>query len=105
MPRAVTDTRSLSSATSVQGAHRRAAPTRGTYVPLGLAFGQVVRELRLDAGFTQEEFADRCGFFRTYLSRIETGKANPTLSAIEVLASALGVAVSEMLLRAEVIGQ
>ena len=60
-------------------------------VGLSVKFGACVRQLRQERGYTQEEFADRCGFFRTYLSRIETGAANPTLNAIEVIAIALGV--------------
>ena len=57
------------------------------------AFGYRIRELRLSAGMTQEDLADRCGLFRTYMSRIETGKANPTLTMIHALATSLGVAV------------
>lgn len=40
---------------------------------------------------TQEDLAERCGLFRTYMSRIETGQANPTLTMIEALAASLGV--------------
>ena len=69
--------------------------------PLPLRFGACVRELRAEAGYTQEEFAERCGFFRTYLSRIETGRANPTLNAIEVMAIALDISVSKLLQQAE----
>jgi len=43
-------------------------------------------------GVNQEAFADRCGFARTYMSRIETGGANPSINAIKVLADALGLA-------------
>lgn len=57
-------------------------------------FGSRVRELRLSLGMNQEEFADRCGFARTYMSRIETGGANPSINAIKVLADALGVSIS-----------
>ena len=42
---------------------------------------------------TQEDLAERCGLFRTYMSRIETGKANPTLTMIHALAGSLGVPV------------
>ena len=42
---------------------------------------------------TQEDLAERCGLFRTYMSRIETGKANPTLTMIHALATSLGVDV------------
>jgi len=62
-------------------------------IPPQRAFGQRVRELRLAAGMTQEDLAERCGLFRTYLSRIETGRANPTLTMIHALATSLGVTV------------
>ena len=45
---------------------------------------------------TQEDLSDRCGLFRTYMSRIETGKANPTLTMIHALADSLGVAVTDL---------
>ena len=57
------------------------------------AFGERVRALRLAAGMTQEDLSERCGLFRTYMSRIETGKANPTLTMIHALADSLGVPV------------
>ncbi|EMI6951349.1 MULTISPECIES: helix-turn-helix domain-containing protein [Pseudomonas] len=63
---------------------------------LRVRFGHRVRELRLKSGVTQEEFAERCGFARTYMSRIETGGANPSLDAIKVLADALGTTISEL---------
>ena len=46
---------------------------------------------------TQEELAERCEMFRTYLSRIESGQANPTLTALHGLAHGLGVSVLELL--------
>ncbi|WP_149135406.1 helix-turn-helix domain-containing protein [Cupriavidus campinensis] len=63
---------------------------------LRLKFGQRIRQLRLASGLSQEEFADHVGFARTYMSRIETGAANPSLDAIEALASALNVRVAEL---------
>ncbi len=58
--------------------------------------GQVIRSLRLEAGMSQVVFGERCGFYQTYLSRIENGQANPTLNALEVVASALGISVFEL---------
>lgn len=55
-----------------------------------------MRELRLAAGLTQVEFAERCGFYQTYLSRVETGRANPSLNALEVLANGLGMSVFDL---------
>ncbi|NMY43191.1 helix-turn-helix transcriptional regulator [Pseudomonas sp. WS 5013] len=63
---------------------------------LRIRFGNRIRELRLASGMTQEAFADHCGFARTYMSRIETGGANPSLDAIKVLADALRVPLAEL---------
>ncbi len=62
---------------------------------LSARLGKCVRTLRLEAGLSQVEFGERCGFYQTYLSRIETGRANPTLNAIEVIANGLGMNVFE----------
>ncbi len=59
-------------------------------------FGSRVRQLRLAAEMTQEDLAHRCGLFRTYMSRIETGAANPTLTMIHALAGSLRVPVSAL---------
>lgn len=42
------------------------------------------------------EFGERCGFYQTYLSRLERGQANPTLNAMEVIANGLGLTVFEL---------
>ena len=57
-------------------------------------FGVRVRELRTAQGYSQEEFAAKCGLDRTYISGIERGKRNVSLRNIEVIAKALGVTVS-----------
>lgn len=59
--------------------------------------GNRIRELREIHQVTQEELADRSGLFRTYLSRVEAGLANPTLTGLHQLARGLGVAVVELL--------
>jgi transcriptional regulator with XRE-family HTH domain len=59
-------------------------------------FGSRVRQLRLAAEMTQEDLAHRCGLFRTYMSRIETGAANPTLTMIHALAGSLRVPVAAL---------
>ena len=64
--------------------------------PLRQKFGLRVNELRLAAGMSQEAFADKCGFARSYMSRIERGGANPSLDAIETLAVGLRVDVREL---------
>jgi len=59
-------------------------------------FGQRLRELRKKAGFSQEQFAQRCELDRTYVGGIERGERNVSLRNIEVLARALSVSVSEL---------
>lgn len=59
-------------------------------------FGERFRLLRVASGLSQEAFADKVGFARTYMSRIETGRANVSLDAIETLASGLNISVSEL---------
>jgi len=64
--------------------------------PLSQQFGSCIRSLRLQAELSQVEFGEKCGFYQTYLSRIENGNANPSLNAIEVIANALGLTVFEL---------
>ena len=59
-------------------------------------FGLRVRELRAVVGLSQEAFADKCGFARSYMSRIERGSGNPPIDAIEVMAIALGVQIKDL---------
>jgi transcriptional regulator with XRE-family HTH domain len=60
-------------------------------------FGKRVRELRIEAGLTQEELGFRAGLDRTYISGIERGKRNPSLRNIDKLAKALRVETYELL--------
>lgn len=60
-------------------------------------FGNRVRELRTARGYTQEDLAEKSGFFRTYVSRIETGEANPTLTTMYALAGSLQVEIADLL--------
>jgi transcriptional regulator with XRE-family HTH domain len=55
------------------------------------AFGRRVRELRLQAGLSQEALADRAGLHRTYVGSVERGQRNVSLDNIHALADALGV--------------
>jgi transcriptional regulator with XRE-family HTH domain len=59
-------------------------------------FGLRITALRRAAKVSQETLADRCGFARSYMSRIERGKANPSLDAIQILADGLKVSISEL---------
>lgn len=58
--------------------------------------GQRVRTLRMQAGLSQESFAEKCGLDRTYISGIERGTRNPTLEVLYILAIALNTELSTL---------
>jgi transcriptional regulator with XRE-family HTH domain len=64
-------------------------------------FGVVVRQLRHDAGFSQEEFATYCHLHRTYIGSIERGEKNVTLTTANKIAKALGIKLSDLILQME----
>jgi transcriptional regulator with XRE-family HTH domain len=66
------------------------------------AIGVVVRELREQAGHSRERLSADCGFDRTYISRVERGIINPTVSRLWRIADMLGSPFSEMAKRMEV---
>lgn len=58
---------------------------------------RAVREIRQSRGLSQRQLAGRMQVPRTYISKIENGKAMPTLSSLERLANALEVDVCALL--------
>jgi len=58
---------------------------------------QNLRQLRQDKGWSQEAFADEAGLHRTYISDLERGARNPTISVVDKLATALGVTPGRLL--------
>jgi transcriptional regulator with XRE-family HTH domain len=69
---------------------------------LTAAVGVAVRALRQERrGLSQEDLAELAGVHRTYLGVLERGTANPTIATLDDVARALGVRVSDIVLRAE----
>ncbi len=62
-----------------------------------LPVANAIRSLRLRAGLSQRQLAQRMSVPRTYVSKIENEKACPTLSSLERLAVALRVRVCDLL--------
>ncbi|MBI4582013.1 MAG: helix-turn-helix transcriptional regulator [Planctomycetes bacterium] len=62
-----------------------------------IRFGKRVRELRSLRGYSQEEFADKCGLDRTYMGGIERGERNLSLRKIELIAQALKISLSKLM--------
>jgi transcriptional regulator with XRE-family HTH domain len=63
----------------------------------GLQVATAVRDLRHVRNLSQRQLAARMGVPRTYISKIENGKAMPTLSSLDRLARALRVDMSSLL--------
>ena len=57
-----------------------------------------IRELRKQAGLSQEELAKSCGVSRQTINAIENQKYDPTLALAFRLAKALGSRVDELFL-------
>lgn len=62
-----------------------------------IAFGNRIRQLRLEKKWSQEKLAEKTGFHRTYIGMIERGERNPSLKNINVFAKAFGISISELL--------
>jgi transcriptional regulator with XRE-family HTH domain len=61
------------------------------------AFAEVVRTLRLSKKYSQEEFAERSGLHRTYISDIERGVRNIAFSNIVRISEALDMSLSKLM--------
>lgn len=60
-------------------------------------FGKRVRELRLKAGWTQEQLAEAAGITTTYTSDLERGTKVPSLTVVLRISRAFRVPVVELL--------
>ena len=60
-------------------------------------FGERVRELRKEGGWSQEDFAEECGMDRTYMGGVERGERNLRLRNIERIAEALEITIADLM--------
>jgi transcriptional regulator with XRE-family HTH domain len=60
-------------------------------------FGKQLQRLRTRRGLTQEQLAVKAGLVRIYLTKLEQGEHDPTLSTLVRLGKALRVSVTELL--------
>ena len=61
------------------------------------SFGQLIHERRKALGISQEELAFRADLDRTYVSGLERGVRNPSLTAIVKVATGLGITTDKLL--------
>ena len=59
--------------------------------------GDNIKRIRLAKDMTQGDLCRKLEVDRAYMSNIESGKKNPTLSTITNIAKALGVSVDQLL--------
>ncbi len=59
--------------------------------------GENLKRIRTEKGLSQSDIANSLNVSRGFVSNIENGKRNPTLSTITRLANAVGVTSDELL--------
>ena len=64
---------------------------------IAVAFGRVLRRLRLEQKFSQEELADNAGLQRKYISLLEKAQYQPKLTTVFSLAVALNCTPSDFI--------
>jgi transcriptional regulator with XRE-family HTH domain len=63
---------------------------------LARRFGELVRRLRQEKGYSQEELSFRVGLHQTYISSVERGERNVTIQTADRIAKALGTRLSDL---------
>jgi len=64
---------------------------------LSKKLGLNIKRIREGKQMTQGDICRKTGFDRSYISNVEAGKSNPTLTTLEKIAQALGVSSDELL--------
>jgi transcriptional regulator with XRE-family HTH domain len=62
---------------------------------------RLLADARQEEGLSMEALASRAGVDRTYIGRLEAGERQPTIDVAAALAEAMGLSLSDLLLRAE----
>jgi transcriptional regulator with XRE-family HTH domain len=63
--------------------------------------GKRIRTLRLERGWTQDEFADLAGLHRTQVGAFETGRMNITIASLHLVAQTLGLRIGDLFIGVE----
>ena len=58
--------------------------------------GARIRKLRLERGWTQDEFADLSGLHRAQVGAFENGRMNITLASLHLLAQTFGMRIIDL---------
>lgn len=68
---------------------------------IGALFGEILSRHRANAGISQEELALRADVDRTFVSRLERGIRQPTITTLIALAHALDMHAAELVRETE----
>ncbi|MEP1939482.1 MAG: helix-turn-helix transcriptional regulator [Balneola sp.] len=63
---------------------------------LNIAVGKTIKELRVMRNLSQEDLAEKCDTSAVYISEIERGIKNPTVTTLMVIAHSLDLKMSEL---------
>ena len=66
-------------------------------VDMKLVLANAIKQQRSALGISQEELASRAGMHRTYVSEVERGERNPSITSVEKLAQALEISITSLL--------
>lgn len=61
------------------------------------AFGSILREIRVEKHISQERLAEYCDLDRTFVSMLERGVRQPTVTTIFKIAKAFDMPASELI--------
>ncbi len=61
------------------------------------AFGKVLRNIRNQKGISQESLALNCELDRTFISLLERGQRQPSLTSVLLISKSLGVPATELI--------
>lgn len=74
--------------------------SKNYHIPMNLteSFGARLQSLRQEQKISQEKLAELSGLHRTYISSLERGTRNPTLTTLQKIAKALDVEISYLMI-------
>jgi transcriptional regulator with XRE-family HTH domain len=66
-----------------------------------IVFGKVLKQVRQEKKISQEQLAFDSNLDRSYISKLETGVYQPSISTIFAISQALGVKMSDLIIATE----
>ncbi len=58
--------------------------------------GKRIQKIRIEKNISQQDLAAKCNFEKSNMSRLEAGRANATLSTLDIVSKALQINIIEL---------